>query len=186
MVKQYSRGPGTKGFAKKIGEFLNPRAKKEVEEFGPGKRDFIVCPECEAVYYHKSWHHGMEGAVKDQMPEEFADKHGIKFRTCPACQMKKDKVYEGEVIIRVGKSGGVKSDILNAVKNSDKQAQDRDPMDRVLWIDDRGSEVRVYTSENQLAVKIGKKINSAFKGGKLNIKYSGKEDTARVVWERSS
>jgi hypothetical protein len=35
-----------------------------------------------------------------------------------------------------------------------------------------------------LAVKIGKKLDSAFKGGRLEIKYSNKEDTARVIWEK--
>jgi NMD protein affecting ribosome stability and mRNA decay len=161
-----------------------PSSKKEEQEFGPGKKGFVMCPDCNAAYYNKSWHHGLEGAVRDQLPEEFAD-HDVTFETCPVCKMKKDGTYEGEVIIKLGKPAEeYKEEILKAIRNSDDQAQDRDVMDAVLKIDDRGSEIRVYTSENQLAVKIGKKLDSAFKGGRLEIKYSEGEDTARVIWEK--
>jgi len=161
-----------------------PSSKKEEQEFGPGKKGFVICPDCNAAYYDKSWHHGLEGAVKDQLPEEFAD-HDATFETCPTCQMKKDGVYEGEVIIKLGRPAEeYKGEILKAIRNSNEQAQDRDVMDEVLKIDDRGSEIHVYTSENQLAVKIGKKLDSAFKGGRLEIKYSKGEDTARVIWEK--
>ncbi len=161
------------------------RSKKEEQELGSGKKDFVMCSDCNAVYYNKSWHHGMEGKIEDQLPEEFAEKNDVVFETCPACQMKKDGTYEGEVIIKLGKLAEKnKKEILNTIRNSDEQAQDRDPMDRILKIDDRGSEIHVLTSENQLAVRIGKKLDSAFKGGRLEIKYSEKEDTARVIWEK--
>ena len=161
-----------------------PSSKKEEQEFGAGKKGFVICPDCNAAYYDKSWHHGLEGAVKDQLPEEFSD-HDATFETCPTCQMKKDGVYEGEVIIKLGRPAEeYKEEILKAIHNSDEQAQDRDVTDKVLKIDDRGSEIHIYTSENQLAVKIGKKLDSAFKGGRLEIKYSEGEDTARVIWEK--
>ena len=93
------------------------------------------------------------------------------------------KIFEGEVTIKLGSKGGkVKTDILNTIKNSDEQARDRDPMDRILWMKDKDDEVRVFTSENQLAVRIGKKLESSFPGSKLEIKHSG-EDIIRVYWE---
>lgn len=186
MVKQFSKGKGSggKGFDKKTEGFLNPRPKKDEQEFGPGKKGIIMCIDCNAYYYSKSWHHSLEGAIKGQTPEEFAE-HEVKFQTCPACQMKKDKAFEGEVIIKLNDANdSQKSDILNAIHNSDEQAQDRDVMDKVLWIEDKGAEIRVYTSENQLAIRIGKKLDSAFKGGKLDINHSKSEDVARVLWEK--
>lgn len=187
MAKQFSKGKGSesKGFDEKVGGFLKPRPKKDEQEFGPGKKGIIICIDCNAYYYDKSWHPSLEGAVKGQTPEEFAD-HEVKFQPCPACQMKKDKTFEGEIIIKLNDvNDSQKSDILNAIHNADKQAQDRDVMDKVLWIEDKGTEIRVYTSENQLAIRIGKKLDSAFKGGKLNINHSKSEDAARVVWEKS-
>ena len=166
-----------RGFAKKVQGFLNPRPKKDEQEFGPGKEGIIMCPVCHAYYYKKSWHNDLEGLT----PNRFAE-HDIRFSTCPACEMKKGKTFEGEVIIKLSDELH-KHDVLNAIHNSDEQARDKDPMDRVLWITDSGSEIRVYTSENQLAVKIGKKLDSALKGGKLDIQYS-REDVARVTWEK--
>ena len=71
---------------------------------------------------------------------------------------------------------------MNTIKNSDKQAQERDPMDRILWTEEREDGIHIFTSENQLAVKIGKKLKSSFGGSKLEIKHSG-EDVTRVYWE---
>lgn len=161
-----------------------PQSKKEEQEYGSGKKDFVICPDCGAVYHFKSWHHSLNEVAKDQTPEKFAEKHDVVFEICPACDMKNKKVYEGEVVIKLGRAAQKhKEEILKTVEGSDKLARERDPMDRILWIEDKDSEIHVFTSENQLAVKMGKNLDSAFKGGRLEIKYSG-EDTARVVWEK--
>ena len=97
--------------------------------------------------------------------------------------MKKDKIFEGEIIIKLkAESLKLRADVLSTVKNSDKQAQERDPMDRILWMEEREDGIHIFISENQLAVKIGKKLKSSFPGSKLEIKHSG-EDIIRVSVE---
>ena len=98
--------------------------------------------------------------------------------------MEKDRTFEGELVITLSKEKlAEKNEIMNVVKNSDERARAHDPLDRVLWIEYKGSEIRVLTSENQLAVRMGKKLESAFKGSSLEIKHSHGEDIIRVFWK---
>jgi len=155
------------------------RSRKEESEFGLGKKEFLTCSGCGVVYFDKSWHHGL----LEEKQEHLKENRQLKFTLCPACKMKKDKFFEGEILIRIRNKGlGIKENVLNTIKNSDKQAQERDPMDRILWTEDKDDEVRIFTSENQLAVRIGKKLESSFPGSKLEIEHTG-EDIIRVYWE---
>ena len=155
------------------------RSHKEESEFGLAGKEFLKCSECGVVYFDKSWHHGL----LEEKQEHLKENRQFKFTLCPTCKMAKGKIFEGEVVIKLGpKNYNLKANVMNTVKNSDKQAQDRDPMDRILWTEDKDDEVRIFTSENQLAVRIGKKLESSFSGSKLEIKHSG-EDIIRVYWE---
>lgn len=158
------------------------QAKNEPEEFPHAPKEFEICPDCNSVFFDKSWHHAL-----DEDSRHLVKQKKIKFAICPACRMKKDRVFEGELTIKIsGVNPEVKKEILNALKNSNELAMARDPMDRILWTEDKGNEIHVFTSENQLAVKMGKKLESAFKGGKLEVRHSHQEDTIRVYWEPPS
>ncbi len=134
------------------------RSKKDEQEFGLAKKEFIICPNCESVFFDKAWHHSLEEDVK-----HFKDNKNIRPKICPACRMAKDRTFEGELMISLSKEKlAEKNEIMNVIKNSDEQARAHDPMDRVLWIESENGEIRVFTSENQLAVRIGKKLESFF------------------------
>ncbi len=155
------------------------RSKKDEQEFGLTKREFIICPDCESVFFNKAWHHSLEEDAR-----HLTGKKNVKFKNCPACRMEKDRTFEGELVISLSKEKlAEKKEIINVIKNSGQQARAHDPLDRILWIEYKGSEIRVLTSENQLAVRIGKKLESAFKGGTLEIKHSHGEDVIRVFWK---
>lgn len=159
------------------------RAPKDEQEFGLAGKGYLVCPDCKSAFFDKAWHHMME---EDKHFSVEKDKN-IKFEICPACNMLKKKMFEGEIVIKLNLAGEhpiIKNDVLGAIKNSDELARQRDPMDRVLWMEDKGNEIKVYTSENQLAVIIGKKLDSSFPGGQLKIDHSHGEDLIRVFWER--
>lgn len=155
------------------------RSRKEESEFGLGQKEFLTCFDCGVVYFDKSWHR----SLLEEKSKHLNENRQFKFTICPACKMKKDKVFEGEVVIKFKAEGlRLKADILNTVRNSDKQGQDRDPLDRILWMEEKEDRMHVFTSENQLAVKIGKKLRSSFPKSTLEIKHSG-EDIIRVYWE---
>lgn len=175
MIKSLSNKRAVKTGA--IGR-RHQRSRKEEAEFGPGEKEFLTCSECGVVYFDKSWHHGL----LEEKQKHLKENKQFKFTLCPVCKMKKDKTFEGELVIKLKTYNlKLKTEILNTINNSDKQAQERDPLDRILWMEDNGDEVRIFTSENQLAVKIGKKLESSFPKSTLEIKHSG-EDIIRVYW----
>ncbi|OGZ34210.1 MAG: hypothetical protein A3I88_01380 [Candidatus Portnoybacteria bacterium RIFCSPLOWO2_12_FULL_39_9] len=172
-----------------------PRPKKEEQEFGPGEIDILMCQKCEAVYYYKSWHHRLEDyqSLSEDKPRTFsgyashkiynpekARGKRIKFILCPACQMIKDKKYEGRIILK-NAPPEKKEEILGLVKNIGERAFQRDPLDRIISIKSKKGDIEILTTENQLAVSIGKQIKRAFKGS-LEIQWSHQESIARIIW----
>lgn len=156
------------------------RSRKEESEFGLAGKEFLTCSGCGVVYFDKSWHHGL----LEEKQEHLKENRQFKFTLCPACKMAKDKLFEGELIIKIKNQNAkikIKEEVLNTIKNSEQQAKERDPMDRILWMEERGDGIHIFTSENQLAVRIGKKLKSSFGGSKLEIKHTG-EDVVRVYW----
>ncbi|MBU1953972.1 hypothetical protein KKH03_03305, partial [Patescibacteria group bacterium] len=78
-----------------------------------------------------------------------------------------------------------KDEIIGAIRHSDQMARERDEMNRVLRIIRMSeSDIGIFTSKNQLAVTIGKKLDSAFKGGKLSIHWSKGDKEVEVVWHK--
>lgn len=145
-----------------------PKSKKEEEKFH-SKKEVGVCKECGAFYYKKSWH--------KNLPKELENKEKY-YTLCPACRMIKENVFEGEIrIYNVKKEK--EEELLNAIKNAEELSQKRDPEDRIVKIQKKENEIIVWTTENQLAIKIAKKIKNSFKG-EMKIHYSDKESTARV------
>lgn len=147
--------------------------KKQDSEKGPGKKDVLLCPKCGAVYWNKSWHNDFH-KYKDK--SDF----NIKEEVCPACQMIQENRFEGEIRIS-DIPDQYKEDLKNMVDNMDQTAQEKDPLDRVIDIEDQSSQMRITTTENQLAVQIAKKINKAFPVADLDINYSdSRSKLARV------
>lgn len=153
-----------------------PKGRKEEQEFGPGKGDIIMCPKGEAVYFQKSWHHALEEY------KHLSEDKGIRFELCPADQMKKDGKYEG--IVRVEDiPPEVREEVVNLIKNVGQRAFERDVLDRILDVDYNKGTITVTTSENQLAISMGKQIQRARKRAKIDIQLSRQESVARVrVW----
>jgi len=150
-----------------------PKAKKEESEFGKGKKDIVLCKKCNAVYFYKSWHHRLEdypGILKEK---------SLKFSLCPACRAEKGGTYEGEVIID-GTPPKIKKEIFHLIDNVGREARKRDSQDRILKVKElRGNKIVVITTENQLAVRLAKKIKKVF-GGRVDIRYSRGESSVSV------
>jgi hypothetical protein len=152
--------------------------KKKVK----GKDSVILCGSCGAIYYDKHWH------TNDKMSAVLKKQKGVMKELCQECKMSKDTKqaganFEGEVILKnIGTEE--KTEILNLINNIGGRATKRDPEDRILMIEEKKNEIRVLTSENQLAVAIGKQVARAFKGGELEIKFSEGDKVARAVWSK--
>lgn len=150
-----------------------PKPIKEESETGPGRKEFFFCSGCGIVYYHKFWHHALEDW------KHLSGDERVKFVLCPACRMIKDKKFEGELAVFGIGSRKLKEEIKKVLKNSGQLAFRRDPLDRIIEIKEEKNQLVVRTTENQLAVKLAKKIKLTF-GGEMTISHSREEDVIRV------
>ncbi|MBI2639859.1 MAG: hypothetical protein HYW90_03145 [Candidatus Sungbacteria bacterium] len=163
--------------------FREQKSRHAQQEFGPGRREYIICPDGGEAYFHKSWHHSLvDFSARGAMPagplrrsfseasrrgSAFGGKHlsgdkKLSFKLCPFHQMVKNKQYEGEVVIE---NVPVKNrqELVRLIERSGEHGYRRDPMDRIIKIETKGDSLRVETSENQLAQKIANKIRDRFK-----------------------
>lgn len=148
-----------------------------------------LCSRCDAVWYDGHWHTApklaaiLKAKIKASKPgkEVFCNECHYTING-PADQS--SALYEGELTLDGLIDKAEKAEILATVRNTAKRAQKRDPEDRIVVIEDRGNRVIVRTTENQLAVNIGKAVDSSHKGGKLRISWSSDDLPARVFWVR--
>lgn len=194
-----SRGYNKKEFSQQTGKHRprRPRSKKEEAEFGRGRKEYLLCSECGSWYFHKSWHTNIEEDTR----HFFVGEENIQTVVCPPCRWRHDKQFEGELVLE-NIPQIFRESVHNLIRNYDTREQARDPMDRILHIEEsnigrpsgaqkRGAVsrksleripiIRILTSENQMAVQLAKKISETF-GGKLKpkITYSHEEDIVRV------
>jgi len=156
--------------------------EKEVK----GKKPLRLCERCGAVYFNEHWHTipNFLKIYQKMLPKKF-----LREELCFECRwIKEGKAeakthWEGEVILE-NLILADKSEILNLVRSIGNRATKRDPEDQIIKIEDMGRKVRIATTENQLAVSIGRQVARAFKGGNLKINWSHQDAPARVRWTR--
>ncbi len=139
-----------------------------------GGRLKLLCRYCHAVYDGKGWI-----PFKKMDPKMIDQLHAS---VCPACHETMSHLSDGVLHIQ---GAGVKAhltDITNLIKKMGKEAEGRNILDRVERVDQDRNGLMVYTTINQLAVKIGKAVASAYKGGKLEIKWSREDKPVEVYW----
>ena len=150
----------------------------------------VLCGHCGAVYFDGHWH---TSPVLSSILSKSKRPSAAEQELCLQCQWAKHGQdprrggFEGEVTLDGLTDLEEKGEILKTVRNVGNHARERDPMDRIINIDDRGARVVITTTENQLAVALGKAVDAAYKGGKLTIVFSHKGDLpARVYWKRKA
>lgn len=148
-------------------KILDGKTKREAPK---GKQaGLIFCDICNAVYYKKSWHHALGTELK-----KIKETAPIRFTQCIACAMITRGEFEGEIIIE-NSTEKIRTELLPLIKSFCKRAYEHDPMDRLIAIKKEGGVLRVTTTENQLAVRLTKKIKEVFKKGEVvTIHYSPK------------
>jgi hypothetical protein len=135
----------------------------------------IICDQCQAVLYDKHWH-------AKSLVASWLDLKGAASGRCDACRG--GKQFAGEVVLEGLKNSLERDEIIALVRNVGKRALKRDPEERIISLEIAGSRVRATTTENQLAVAIGKQIHEARKGGELHIIWSDGDKPVRVVWRK--
>jgi len=133
-----------------------------------------LCQKCQAVYYKKRWQWDYP------LYEKYSHNKDL-LTTCPACSVTRPTEAEGILELSGFVSADQKKEILNLIKNAGRRATERDPLDKIFKITTSGKSVVVYTTENQLAMGLGRQVRQAF-GGDINIATASEEDIVRVRW----
>jgi hypothetical protein len=189
ITKKTSSGKGSRPLSKKTrmqqaGTFeLKARRAEIVPTEGFARAGAVRCPDCGAIYFDKHWH----------SPAVFAGAALLDLlepRRCGECSLEKGgrsggrAPYAGEVVLEGPFADGEREEVLSLVRNVGARATKRDPQDRIVRIDADGAALRVYVTENQLAVSIGKQVDRARKGGSLEIVWSKDDKPVRVIWKK--
>ncbi len=162
------------------------KSQHEFEEFGKGKTGLIVCEKCQAAYYKKHWHHKLATLNAPEIRGLSTEKKktaAVNFVLCPACQMIKNRQYEGEIILR-NVPPRLKDELIGFINGFGRRAYFRDPLDRVIDIKEKGNDLVVTTTENEMASKLANKIKNHFGKVKAKTVYGkAPSDLVRIVIE---
>lgn len=152
-----------------------------------------LCERCGAVWFDGHWHTAPMLAAELKAKKNLAKKAGKagsgKPVLCYECHIAVNgsadptkAAYAGQLTLDGLKDAKDKAEVLATCRNFGTRANKRDPEARIVGIDDRGDRVIITTTENQLAVGMGKAVDAAHKGGKLRIVWSKDDMPARVFW----
>lgn len=131
------------------------------------------CPECGLLYSSGRW------TEAEEVPSV------ANSELCPACRRQMDRYPGGIVHLEGNYLEEKEREILNIVKNQEKQARSRRPLQRIMWINNNNGHVEIAVTNEHLARRIGKAVKDA-QGGELSIKQSEGNKFVRVYWERES
>lgn len=156
------------------GNQQNPRISEDWHERNKKfHKGVVICPTCHNILFKKSWHSADNKRLAGLKKE-------AALILCPACTMIKDHTYEGEIVM-LGIPPKYQTEMLHLVANFGAQATRRDPQDRIIEIKETKGGYRALTTENQLAVKIAKKIKTTFNDIGVDISFSKEPyEVARV------
>jgi len=135
-----------------------------------------VCPVCHAVYRDRHWSLNPKAYA-----EVVAGDH--QETTCPAC-LKMEQVYaEGVVTLGGDYLWQHEDEIRNLIRNTEQQALQQNPLERIIRMERRGEDLVVETTDVKLAEHFGRVIHRAHQG-ELQLSWSGTPATCRVKWQR--
>ncbi|MCF8384006.1 MAG: hypothetical protein K9G39_10545, partial [Chlorobium sp.] len=76
-----------------------------------------------------------------------------------------------------------KEEIINLVRNTEKQEKSLHPLERIIALVDNGTSTKVTTTGIHVARRIGEALSKAFKGN-LVLRYGDGEQSVTARWER--
>lgn len=154
------------------------KPRTESQEFGQAKKNFRQCRDCGAVYSDKAWH-------PDSPAKESATFGQQLFMTrCPACQMVANRQYEGVVIIQ-DIPQQYRHELLHMIRGFGVRAYAQDCQHRIIEIrQEENDKWVVTTTENQLAVRLAKKIREVFDKVQVRTAHSRQPDDVVRLWVR--
>ena len=136
-----------------------------------------ICQRCQAVWKKGKW------SLDEALRAEVMKWEHPKMVTCPACRRIMDDYPAGIVTLRGGYLQQHKEDILQTIRNEEQNSKQKNPLERIMKIEEGKDGITITTTDSKLARRIGKVVNKA-NSGELEIKFSHNDELVRVNWTR--
>lgn len=161
--------------------YQDPNMDNEDKRFPMDKgkkhsKDNLIDAEANLIYDDKHW------KTLDKMNPDHVDKY-LEGKA-PTTEMGKSGICDGVLHLSGSFLEKHRDEIISTIKHSEELALERDPTNNIENIETSPDEITIYTAKNQLAVTLGKRLDSSFKGGKLDIKWSDDDKPVDVRWYR--
>lgn len=165
-MKKYDKRKGVrKAIDTNNDPYLNMKAPKDMSK----------CKGCGAIYHDKRWN------IYEHVAKITTTKKGTVL--CPACKKIKDGYAEGIVNLTGKFLPTHMEDIYNVIKRTEKNSIKKNPLGRIMDMEDIRGGVRISTTTVEFARKLGDAIHKAYKGD-IEYKWSDGQKMARINWKR--
>ncbi|HEV8343026.1 MAG TPA: BCAM0308 family protein [Candidatus Binatia bacterium] len=151
--------------------------ERDVYLFKRSPKGLLSCQGCGAVYYRQRW--TLEPPAEIRKRIALAD--GVSLIYCPGCQKIRDHYWLGVVQIS-GVDSAEKVELLKLLRNEERRAREKNPLERIMRIVSEDADLRVETTTEKLAQRLGRCLYKA-RGGRIDYKWSHRNKFARVIWE---
>ena len=128
------------------------------------------CPNCGALFVQGRWSWAEAPAGANEV-------------ICPACRRIADHYPAGYIEIKGPFLVEHQTEILNLLRNVEKQEKDKHPLERIMAITTEGDHPLITTTGIHLARRLGEALAHAYKG-ELSFQYADGEESIRVSWQR--
>ena len=158
------------------------------DQYGQEQKGAVKCPRCGNVHFKRRWY-GSLGDIPTRQKGDAVRRESPKItkrELCPACKIANEHLFEGELTVEKVPAK-YRVELLRLLRNLGVRARKKDPQDRIIAIERKPGNYRVTTTENQLAVRMAKKIKEVFAPVDLKISFSRdpyKTARATIVFPR--
>lgn len=168
-----------RGLTKAGYEEKGQRTARSTDVYMPkaGMKEVAVCTGCQALYWNKRWYASEDESTKlsnDMIRNEVL---------CPACQRVQDNNPAGIVTLAGDYLVSHENDILNTIRNVEEKSRSKNPLARIMTIVHEGAELKVLTTNDKLAQRVGRDVFKAHSGN-LEYKWNREDSFVRVNWSR--
>jgi hypothetical protein len=133
------------------------------------------CTKCGAIGFNKRWY------IDPAQEHVLRRNKNANAVLCPGCLRLEQQLFEGEVVLTNSRCLTLMGEIVALIKHTEGKSWHNNPGARIAVIIDDQDFFHIQTTTRSLAERIGKDLQSAFKG-KLEVKRTKGERFARVYW----
>ncbi|KPK70512.1 hypothetical protein AMJ71_02915 [candidate division TA06 bacterium SM1_40] len=142
-----------------------------------GYREPTVCPTCGLVFHDKRWRRD------DELSHKLHRRKQTLLQKCPACRKIEDQYPMGIVTLSGHYLPEHLEDIRNLIRNEEQRGAEKNPLERIIKIEEGERMLVVQTTTESLALRIGRIVFRAHRGS-IDYKFSDREKLVRIDWHR--